>query len=135
MVIIRILGGFASQVGKYNFGLVVSKMLNTDLALDISDYLTGYFRPLMLEYLDIENCKIFTRVDNKKYVKVSNGKELLDCVERGEKNIHIVNEETEYQDFFNKYEELKLSSQSPIFDRMRLKQGKRQISTRQVILE
>lgn len=122
MVIIRILGGFASQVGKYNFGLVVSKMLNTDLALDISDYLTGYFRPLMLEYLDIENCKIFTRVDNKKYVKVSNGKELLDCVERGEKNIHIVNEETEYQDFFNKYEELKLSSQSPIFDRMRLKQ-------------
>lgn len=122
MVIVRILGGFASQIGKYNFGLAISRMLNTELALDISDYINGYFRPLMLEYLDLENCKIYTKVDKKQFVKVSNGKELLDCIKKRRKNIYIINEENEYQDFFNEYKDLELSPKSPIFDRMRLKQ-------------
>ena len=46
MVIIKILGGLASQIGKYSFGYGIAKGLNTELVLDISDYLNGYFPEL-----------------------------------------------------------------------------------------
>ena len=48
MVIVKIKGGFASQIGKLNFGLAVAQKLNTNLGLEIEDFVKGYFRPLML---------------------------------------------------------------------------------------
>ena len=38
MVIVKILGGFASQLRHYGVGYLLAKSKNTDLYLDLSDY-------------------------------------------------------------------------------------------------
>lgn len=121
MVIVKIMGGFASQIGKLNFGLAVAQKLNTNLGLEIEDFVKGYFRPLMLEYLQLEDYPIFTDVDETQFTKVTNGKELLKCVESGKKDIYIAGEECEFEEFYVKNEDLRLNYYSPIFDNLHLK--------------
>ena len=53
MVIIKIMGGIASQISKYSFGYELAKKMNTDFAINISDYLEGYFWPLMLTWRSV----------------------------------------------------------------------------------
>ncbi|WP_293839478.1 alpha-1,2-fucosyltransferase [uncultured Phascolarctobacterium sp.] len=121
MIIVKIMGGFASQIGKLNFGLAVSQKLKTNLGLEIEDFVKGYFRPLMLEYLQLEDYSIFTDVDETKFTKVTNGKELLKCVESGKKDIYIAGEECEFEDFYVKNEDLRINYHSPIFKNLNLK--------------
>lgn len=121
MVIVKIMGGFASQIGKLNFGLAVAQKLNTNLGLEIEDFVKGYFRPLMLEYLQLEDYPIFTDVDETKFTKVTNGKELLKCIESGKKDIYIAGEECEFEDFYVKNEDLRINYHSPIFKNLNLK--------------
>ena len=56
MIIIKIMGGFASQLNKYIFGYNIAEFLGAELGLDISDYYRGYFRPLSLCYF----CLLYT---------------------------------------------------------------------------
>lgn len=121
MVIVKIMGGFASQIGKLNFGLAVAQKLNTNLGLEIEDFVKGYFRPLMLEYLQLEDYSIFTDVDETQFTKVTNGKELLKCVESGKKDIYISGEESEFEEFYVKNEDLRINYHSPIFKHLDLK--------------
>lgn len=69
MIIIKIMGGFASQLNKYIFGYNIAEFLGAELGLDISDYYRGYFRPLSLCYLALPDCKVFTSGIKKKDFK------------------------------------------------------------------
>lgn len=75
----------------------------------------------MLEYLQLEDYPIFTDVDETKFTKVTNGKELLKCIESGKKDIYIAGEECEFEDFYVKNEDLRINYHSPIFKNLNLK--------------
>lgn len=53
MVVTTIIGGMGNQLRSYASAYTVAKYVNQPLALDVSDYFGGYFRPYVLDRLHI----------------------------------------------------------------------------------
>lgn len=113
MIIVKILGGFASQLGKYLWAKLVAEDMQRELVLDISEYYDGYFRPFMLHWLNIENCKVINGIESMgKITPVNNGHEMISAYANSSPNIYIHKEEQDYYDFFNKYPKFIISSKT-----------------------
>lgn len=123
MVIVRILGGFASQLGKYCWGYSLAQMLQTEFAIDISEYLEGYFRPLMIEYLNLPDVKVFCgKSEITDAIEVTDGKTLLELVEEGTSdNIYITHEEADYSAFFEKYPNIHICAATKVLQSLCLR--------------
>lgn len=121
MIIVKILGGFASQFNKYAWTKKLADALETELCLDISEYVQGYFRPFMLEYLCIDDCKVISDISLIEHVlKVHDGDELLQHYNSGA-NLYIYKEEQDYEAFFKIYPEYRIDSGWEVFQKLRLK--------------
>ncbi len=60
MVVTTIIGGMGNQLRAYASAYTVTRYLNQQLALDVSDYFGGYFRPYVLDRLNIpDHLKLF----------------------------------------------------------------------------
>lgn len=126
-VIVKILGGFASQLGKYSLGYEIAKKRNDKLVLDLSDYIQGYFRPFMLSYTNIDDCEIINGVEEKNAVVVRTGKQLIDAYEDPKSVIYICAEENDYEEFFERYPEFRIGPHFDIFLTLSLKQDSKYI--------
>ena len=105
MILMRIQGGFASQLIKYVLGYAVSTICNTDYAIDIHDYVEGYFRPFVLNLLNINDIKCILSKDSiDEYIEIKNGLELCSIIENyhGEK-LYLSSEQNCYKEFYEKY--------------------------------
>lgn len=123
MVIVRIFGGFASQLQKYSLGLNIADVKKTELCLDLSDYMNGYFRPFVLNAFCLPECHVLT--DRKKLIRkkvISNGRQLLEAFDNwNDEDIYISGEESQFSEFFEKYPNMKLSNESKVYSYMKLK--------------
>lgn len=126
MVIIKIMGGFASQVYKFFLGAKLAEYLQTELVLDISDYYDGYFRPYSLNLLNIPVFQtVCTREIEKKYPRlfmVRNSDDMENMVKHRRKgDYYIFREETDYAHFFEKYPEFEVDAATPYIKTLDLK--------------
>lgn len=125
MIIIKMLGGFASQLRQFNIAYSLSKELGTKVGLDLSDYDKGYFRPYVLDYLllpshEIVGVKVLTSAFHAKC-----GEELLEWYENSElrtKDIFIDGEATNFNSFFDKYPDFWVNSESELLKHIELKE-------------
>ena len=117
MIIVKVLGGLASQLQQYSNGRLIADYLNTDLALDITDYTGGYFRPYVLNYLNLGNYIIISEFKKLRKAKlVKNGDELITIVEHYDgSDFYLPGESEEYRAFFNKYPFLYTQSGNSFF--------------------
>lgn len=122
MVIVKILGGFASQLEKYIFAYKIAQEKRTELVLDVSEYLNGYFRPFMLDYLSLPNCRIVDGTEGLANVRrIDNGKDLINAYESENfPNIYLYKEWQDYTDFVAKYSEYEIDYNWEIFDHVSL---------------
>ncbi len=121
MIIMKIVGGFASQLSKYALGYSIAEYLNLELVLDLSDYYCGYFRPYSLCYLKLPEHRILTERDipscvkNVKEVKNSEDmKEMFACPNR--RNYWINREEDDYRKFLDENQGLEICVNSKALD-------------------
>ena len=120
MIIIKIMGGFASQLNKYIFGYNIAEFLGAELGLDISDYYRGYFRPLSLCYLALPDCKVFTsgikKKDFKRLKYVRNNNDFADMlINYSNKNDYYIDrEETDFADALKEHQNLLVNVQSSL---------------------
>lgn len=105
MIIVKILGGFASQLRHYGVGYLLAQSKHTELFLDLSDYVEGYFRPFMLSYVSIPECGILrNKAILSKAISVSSGRQLIELFEEDEMpDVYLGCETANYKDFFEKY--------------------------------
>ena len=127
MIIIKIMGGFASQVYKFILGAKIADAKKMKLVLDISDYYDGYFRPYCLNELALPEFEtIRTReisVDYPKLVWIRNSKDMEKMLEsRKEKDYYICREESDYAEFMVRHPEFELGIHSPYIRNIRLKE-------------
>ena len=109
MIIVRIMGGRASQIHKFILGMTCAKGLETELILDLSDYYEGYFRPYRLDALCIPKLRtVRTRnikdaVDNLVYLNTK--EDILNMLNNPNpnKNYYFYKEETDFGEFFLEY--------------------------------
>lgn len=129
MVIAKIMGGLASQLEKYIFADRIAKALGQELVLDLSDYLTGYFRPFVLNYLSLPDCKI---IDGTKkigeVIRIDNGDRLIEAYRRKENNLYIYKEGQDYVTFTKEYPEFEINYNWDIFDYVKLKEESNHIN-------
>lgn len=126
MIIIKIMGGFASQVYKFLLGAKLAEHLQTELMLDISDYYDGYFRPYNLYLLNLPVFQtVCTREIEKKYphlIMVKNSDDMERMITgRRKGDFYISREETDYADFFWKYPEFEVDVATPYIKTLDLK--------------
>lgn len=146
MVIIKIMGGLASQIHKFILGMRFSRELDTELVLDLSDYYEGYFRPYRLSEFALPKLKsIRTReieksVDRLIYLNTSGDIENMLRNPDKTKNYYFWKEETDFGDFFTKNSEYEMSCSSygleyflPPLDNSFLNEFKNHISGRKTV--
>ena len=123
MIVLKVLGGFASQIGKFAYAYTLANEKGVELVLDISEYLDGYFRPLMLEYLNLPKCRICNGISGfESIICVENGLQLVELYERKDfPDIYLYKEEIDYQDFFDFYPQFKISDRMEILDSIELR--------------
>ena len=125
MIIIKIMGGFASQVYKFFWGAKLAEYLQTELILDISDYYDGYFRPYNLHLLNLPVFQtVCTREIEKKYphlIMVRNSGDMEKMLSRKRGNYYIFREETDYAEFFWRHPEFEVDADSPYIKTLDLK--------------
>ena len=124
MIIAEISGGFASQLQKYALGYGVAKAKSTELCLDLSNYMKGYFRPFVLNALNLPDCRLLN--DNRCLLKakiINNGNELIEAYENwdSKKDYFIHGEESNYDSFLDKYPEFRMSSMNSVYRYVNLK--------------
>lgn len=105
MVIVKILGGFASQLRHYGVGYLLAQSKHTELFIDLSDYVEGYFRPFMLNYVSLPDCYILRdKSILNKVINVKNGSQLIELYKRDDfPNVYLGGETSNYSDFFEMY--------------------------------
>lgn len=126
MIIIKIMGGFASQVYKFFLGAKLAEYLHTELLLDVSDYYDGYFRPYNLHLLEIPVFQtICTREIEKKYphlIMVRNSDDMERMIAgRRKGDYYIFREETDYAAFFWRHPEFEVDAATPYIKTLNLK--------------
>ena len=126
MIIIKIMGGFASHVCKLFFGAKLAEYLQMELMLDISDYYDGYFRPYNLHLLNIPVFQtVCTREIEKKYshlIMVRNSDDMENMIKfRRKGNYYIFREETDYAVFFERHPEFEVDAATPYIKTLHLK--------------
>lgn len=123
MIIVRIVGGFASQLQKYNFGWELSRAKNTELCLDLSEYMNGYFRPFVLHAFNLPDCRLLTDAKLLKGAKrITTGEQLLEAFENWhDDDIYISGEESYFSAFLDQYPQFKLTEKSEIYRFLTLK--------------
>ena len=123
MIIVRIAGGFASQLQKYNFGWKLSKTKNTELCLDLSEYMNGYFRPFVLHAFNLPDCRLLTDAKLLKGAKrITTGEQLLKVFENWhDDDIYISGEESCFSAFLDQYPQFKMTEKSEIYRFLTLK--------------
>lgn len=126
MIIIKIMGGFASQVYKFFFGAKMAEYLHTELILDVSDYYDGYFRPYSLYLLNLPVFQtICTREIEKKYshlIMVRNSDDMERMINnRRKSDYYIFREETDYAEFFWRHPEFEVDASTPYIKTLKLK--------------
>lgn len=107
MVIVKILGGFASQLRHYGVGYLLAKSKNTDLYLDLSDYVEGYFRPFMLHFVSVPDCFILRDKSLlNRVIFVKSGEQLIDLFKKEPfPDVYLGGETADYSTFFEQYPE------------------------------
>lgn len=128
MIIIKIMGGFASQVYKFILGAKIADVKHMRLVLDVSDYYDGYFRPYCLNELDLPEFEtIRTRdisADYPKLVWIRNSEDMEKMLEsQKEQDYYICREESDYAEFMEKHPEFELGIQSPYIRNIKLKEN------------
>ena len=127
MIIVKIMGGFASQVYKFFFGAKLAECLQTELVLDVSDYYDGYFRPYTLNLLNIPTFRtVCTREIEKKYpelIKIRNSIDMENMISNKYKgDYYIFREEPDYADFFWSHPEFEVDINTPYIKTLALKE-------------
>lgn len=126
MLIIKIMGGFASQVYKFFLGAKLAEYLQTELVLDVSDYYDGYFRPYNLNMLNLPAFRtVCTREIAKKYPGLNwirNTEDMENMISgRLKGDFYIFREEPDYADFFWKHPEFEVDENTPYIKSLALK--------------
>lgn len=124
MIIIRMLGGFASQLRQYNIAFEISKAVGTDFGVDLCDYDNGYFRPYVLNLLNLPKCEYPKRRRIQKAYHACNGHALLewfDSENRHSQDVYIDGEATAFGEFFEKYPQFFTSEKSELLKNVSLK--------------
>lgn len=57
MVIVSLYGGLVSQIRAFYMGYKLARIFNDSLALDLSQYYCGYYRPYLMDLLKIPDCE------------------------------------------------------------------------------
>lgn len=129
------LGGFASQLRQFSIGLEIAKSLGTTLGIELSDYNKGYFRPYVLDLIDLPKAEIISSYWKlKRAHKVTNGDELLKWYEKPTGDVFICGEATAFKSFFEKYPQFWVSKNSEIFKNVKLKQESKLIDEFKVLI-
>lgn len=126
MIIMKIMGGFASQIYKLILGVKFAEVKRTELILDVSEYYDGYFRPYCLNKLNLpEFCTVRSYSIAKIYpdVKRINTSADMERMLGEEGDYYIFKEETDYAEFFLKHPEFELGSESPYISNLSLKEN------------
>lgn len=124
MILVKIMGGFASQLNKFIFGYSLADFCHTEFAIDLSDYTEGYFRNYCLHYLNIPKAKIYytqkeiLKIKNRIIVK--NNDQLEYVLDNPQKNHHIICEEKDCSEFLNKYSFFKVTGNNIIIKNLKL---------------
>lgn len=125
MILIKIMGGFASQLNKYILGYQVAHKLGTELAIDVRDYFSGYFRPYALCYIDLPVCEIITSdTDMAKHTKfklIRNSTAFTQMIENNKENYYLDREECDYKEALKKYRMLEISPESIVLQKIKFK--------------
>lgn len=123
MIIMKIVGGFTSQLSKYMLGYSVAKLMNTELVLHIGDFTGGYFRPFMLECLDLPNVRCISDERNFNGItNVSNGQQLLRIINNhSDEDIYLSNENVDYKEYYDEYREYFKGIESDFLVKLALK--------------
>lgn len=123
MVIIRIIGGLGSQIRLFTLGYLLAQRFETDLYLDIDEYVNGYFRPFLLHLLNMPKAYILMdRSVLSKAITVSNGKELQDVYDNHFGcNVYLNSEDAPYKDFYKGYPELYPNAEVSFFKDLTVK--------------
>lgn len=103
MIIMKIMGGFASQFTKFMLGYLIAEYKQEELVLDLSDYFNGYFRPYSLCYMNLPNCRIITDINEaqiRNMVLVRNSNDFCSMIENfnKKKNYYLDREEDDYRE-------------------------------------
>lgn len=124
MIVIRILGGLASQLQQFSNGQSIANYFGTELALDLTDYYNGYFRPYLLDYLELADTKKIVKIEElRRYVNVKNGDELLALVKDDKlPDCYLSGEAEEYRSFYNKYPSVYTTADSAFFSNIEMKE-------------
>lgn len=127
MIVIKIMGGFASQVYKFLLGAKLADYLQTELILDVSDYYDGYFRPYHLNLLNLPVFQtVCTREIDKKYPRLIRVRDAADMESmvygRQKGDYYIFREEPDYADFFWKHPEFEVNASTPYIKTLALKE-------------
>lgn len=124
MIVIKIMGGFASQLKKFIMGYSLAKYKKTELGLDISDYAKGYFRPYQLCHLNLPKCKIFfdeNYLEELQIIKIRDSNGMQEML-FGNSNYLIDRELDCYEDFVREHKEYIINIHSPLIDTIKLKE-------------
>lgn len=120
MIIMKIMGGFASQFTKYMLGYLIAQWKHAELILDLSDYFNGYFRPFSLCYMDLPNCRVITDINKTRInnmVLVRNSNDMRTMLEKfsDNKNYYLDREEDDYSEALAQYQCLRMGPEISFF--------------------
>ncbi len=128
MIIVKIMGGFASQLNKFVLGIQLAQYLNTDLAIDIREYFDGYFRPYSLCYLEFPKCIMITNDRQMgelgRICPVKNSSDFLYMLEKGydkRRNYYLEREESDYREALRQFRSLEISPESNIVKQLKMR--------------
>ena len=115
--VITIDGGFASQLRQFNIGQKIAQKKGLKLGIDISEYKKGYFRPYVLDLLQLPEHKVFSsEEDLKGFKKLDKLEKFINWME-GDFDYDVVTkvESPEYSAYLFKFPEYTEDSNSEIY--------------------
>ena len=127
MIIVKIMGGFASQLNKFVLGIQLAQYLKTDLAIDIREYFDGYFRPYSLCYLELPKCIVITNDRQMgelgRICPVKNSSDFLHMLEKGysKRSYYLEREESDYREALKQFRSLEISPGSNIVKQLKMR--------------
>lgn len=125
MILMKIMGGFASQLCKFILGYNLAQMHNLRYMLDLSDYAEGYYRPYVLHYVKLPEIKVLYdkkdiyNLQNRIIVRNSIQMKKIDAAKK-KYTFHIICEEKDIQDFLAENANIRVTTQNRLIQQLDL---------------